>query len=569
MFGKLILMEINDRVKHVNIKIKQYNIKNYLFLLIANFLLHGFILIASGRWWDDWAFINESDYALHKFAFDIGRPSIYFLFKFFKIFPEHFYRIVVFIMFYYCSISFFKILTYFINLNEKFSIWLTIFFICTPVNAERIMFIILPYTVGLFFFMIASDIFLNYFLESRKLFLRIISLVIFCLSFTLNSLLFFYGIILLMVLYKYKNFNCLTGLIDFILLPIIFYLLKTQLFATGGLYANYNSISIISLIKAIWFSMPFSVIETCEILMNLFIDNKVCFVVVFSILSITVIVLEWKNIVSVFRSSINKKQINSFYKLNAVDSFDIKKCIILLTIGFFVICIALFPYIAVRNSIIDTGRDAMLVPFGFSVVAFSVINILFNKHSIKWAYLTLLFLSIFYFNQTYLKYQNNFYRMVSFQESIKENDFMQDYNTALYITNEIPNLNLTRFYTLSAAYNEVTGKQDKFFLASTNDFYYFGEDGGKLLKQVVDSKNYHMDDYNTEYKKLDTIILHKFDSSLLSTVKLKFYEIFNYDKFLSEIKELTYLELYHSDTQEYKNIISSNGDYRIICEYLQ
>ena len=51
--------------------VKNKKINNLIIIALVYFALHIFLIVITGRWWDDWCFYNQEDYALKKMAFSL------------------------------------------------------------------------------------------------------------------------------------------------------------------------------------------------------------------------------------------------------------------------------------------------------------------------------------------------------------------------------------------------------------------------------------------------------------------------------------------------------------------
>ena len=230
--------------------IKNKKQRSLILLSLVYLASHGMLLIASGRWWDDWCFFNQPVEELKSWAMQLGRPSLIPIICFAKLLPEFGYRIITFVMFYYCMLFLYKVLDQWLQVDHYICFWICAIYCVIPANDARIMLSVFPYTVGIFFFM-AGMSYLIGLLRSKKrenLIDRLITYIIFTISFTLNSCLCFYILIIIMIVMT-KRRNALHYL-DYFALPLVFVILKKFLFPTYGLYENYNAVSWAKLARA-------------------------------------------------------------------------------------------------------------------------------------------------------------------------------------------------------------------------------------------------------------------------------------------------------------------------------
>ena len=133
--------------------IKNKKVKELVILSIIYCMAHWMLLVVSGRWWDDWCTFNQPFSTVIKMALELGRPFSIVITWFAKLLPEAGYRIVTFILYYYCMLFLYKALRMWLDLNDEDCFWICALYSVIPVNDARIMLCIFPYTIGLFFFM--------------------------------------------------------------------------------------------------------------------------------------------------------------------------------------------------------------------------------------------------------------------------------------------------------------------------------------------------------------------------------------------------------------------------------
>ena len=532
--------------------IKNDKLKELIVITIVFFVSQGFLLVVSGRWWDDWVFYLQEDYALKLMSHNMGRPSLIFIIEFLKLFPEPFYRYLTFIMYFYCSLLFYRILEQGYNIEDNMALWLTMLLITTPVNTDRVMICIFPYTIGLFFFILGMNFFINYYNVTDGIIFRSISLLCFLFSFILNSNIFFYGLLFILIILKKRNLYCLLNYVDFILLPIVFFLLKNRFFPTAGAYQNYNTVNFFSLINGILL-LPFS---ACILFINT-IKNYFNYSVNITI-AICVIILFIVLFLNLKKIYLYLKKIlisNKFTDICIETKEKIGIYILFVLIGVLLLLIGVYPYVVVRQSIeFSTGRDAILSIFGMSFILYGTICLLFKscfKYSIM---LIFIVLGIIYFNIAYLKYQKGFYQIKGLQYQIYDNNSLSNCgNNLLLNMNETFYGNNDIFYVLNKAYFEVSGKQDKLILK---------KDGLGLLQQnkfddyLIESHNYGMNEYVYEDDRIDAVLDYSFNCSLLSTIKLKLYEMILPEMFVKEIESRSNLIIYEYGTDGYNKLIN-------------
>lgn len=79
---------------------------SHLFWISIVYLLtHGFLLIATGRWWDDWVYADKNWEYLYEVMLQSSNPLLAFLDASTWLFPDGFYRILVFAWFYIGTVT--------------------------------------------------------------------------------------------------------------------------------------------------------------------------------------------------------------------------------------------------------------------------------------------------------------------------------------------------------------------------------------------------------------------------------------------------------------------------------
>ena len=246
-----------------------YSIKFQISIItIVYFCTNMLMLFNNGVFWDDWTLYNMDTEGITELfkgngLWNSGIGYIHIALQ--KLpYPSLIYRSITFILGLFSAILFFTILKRTKIVSDFGTTAITLFYIVLPFNAAKINMICLPYTICLAAFISALYFFIL-FLENRKIIYRLISLFLFFYSFTTNSLLMFYGIIPLILMYKEipRTLNIFIKKVfhnfDFIVLPIVFWIFKTVYLVPSGeyLYQGYNTFNtwrLISYPKRLWSS---------------------------------------------------------------------------------------------------------------------------------------------------------------------------------------------------------------------------------------------------------------------------------------------------------------------------
>ncbi len=538
--------------------------RDFIILSIIYILSQGFLLIVSGRWWDDWCLYNESDVALRQFALELGRPSIIPIYKTMKLLPEPGYRWITFLLFYFSMISIYKILRNWLKIDYDACFWICALFSTIPANDARILLSVFPYTLGFFFFTIGMSYLTEIIDEESFLFKkRLVSYVFFFIGFILNSTLFYYSIVLMMILtarFRHKDFKKIVMWLDYLLLPVLYYLIKLFLFPAHGEYEGYNKVSLGKIVNAIKI-LPRADIEIFRNLhKNLKGTGLTKYALIVSAFVVVLIFWNWiKKLFAVFTK-------RDYLLTNNNDIWDsIGESLKIVLSGIVVLSCALFPYIVVRQNVnISTtgwvGRDSILVALGVSMVIYGLSSLLFRKGMSRLLFIWIILCGCVHFNRWYLSYQQDYYRQKGFQYqlTLHENE-LENAKNIVYINSDKGLINCQHFYQLNGNAEMVFGNQTRMIVGGFNSTKYFSPDMQADISIFVDSDNYHMSEYDVNYKHLDAIISYDCDVSLLATAKLKYYELFLHRKFEESLRDNSHMNVYMDGTDGYFDIINEQG----------
>ena len=547
--------------------LKSENGIDLYFLTAIYFFSHWLLLLVSGRWWDDWCAYNQPIAILKDWSAQLGRPDIFYMFKFVKAMPESGYRILTFFMFYLCLIFFFKLLKNRLALSSEACFWICALYAVIPANDARIMLVIFPYTLGVFFFMtglyyfssILYDGSINYWAK------RILTWLLFLISFTLNSNLFFYLIVLLMIYVKEKSIKrVVTKYIDFLLLPIIFYIPKTIFFPPHGMYAGYNSVSPLKLISSLIYIIQADTFLIYQLFLN-WLEVGVKWIPILPIIVLlAVLVSKQKNIVSIIKAIFLKEyppETLSSDNNNENSSACSREHLYIFLTGIIALSIGLYPYIVIRQSYeIHTvnagGRDSILALFGAAMVVYSLIYFLLKKPLTKYCYIILVICGIVFFNRYYLFYQEDYYRQLGFQYQLSQHQELKDCLNIVYLNSDSVPVNFQSVYVLNANAEIVYGNQKRFIVSGFKN----AEDilTNRKFQLDLDRPTYHMADYNWGTTNIDAVVNYVFDCHKKDLIKMRFYELTNNNKFEDYIKKQSAMTVYFLKPQSNSSVAKTN-----------
>lgn len=425
-------------------------------LLLLYTLTFGLMLFNThGYYWDDWALIGNFTFDEMNLQFDQNGNVWYGYFEWIFITLQPYgiplFRLFTFVSFFVCGLLVYEMLRYLKLFSPLELFFIVALFLLLPFNIiSRNALINAPYTLCYLLFFIAFFACAHYCLN-RNLILRILALVLFFISFTMNSLLVFYALPLAYMLYLSKPANSFKELLafknlfswgikhlDFILLPIVFYAVKISFFKPYGLYEGYNAIHLDAFLKSLIKTPIFSVIHLAQvgyILLGAF--------------SLIVIPLSLYALYKAFkRAELNKRDV-----LGVVS-------------GFVILGLGMFSYVVVYkystfNDLDD--RFGILESLGCALVIVFGLNLLVKNTLAKLGIYVFLLIGainagIYAQNQLFLAY----IKQIGVFEHLKENPAFENFHTFRIVGDVGGGIGDESFYQLNGLYKKYSGKSDKF-----------------------------------------------------------------------------------------------------------
>jgi len=239
--------------------------KDYRILTILYLFSFGLITFNYGLFWDDWSFYSTQPSSVFDSFLSSGLPLSGVITNFILSLPFSIIicRIIIFLSYIFTGFIFYKTLRIIKYFDDADVFWLTAIFMVFPLNFARISFMNIQHAIAYFLFYLAVYLLLQN--KTNNVFVRILSLLSFFISFNTNSFLVFYSIPIFFYAYdkyyiNYKNvINTIKSFlikdIDYFFIPFIYWFIKLRYFAPYGLFEDYNKINvnniILSPIKAI------------------------------------------------------------------------------------------------------------------------------------------------------------------------------------------------------------------------------------------------------------------------------------------------------------------------------
>lgn len=525
-------------------------------IVFINIISQGLLLIVTGTFWDDWFYYYHDRTGLWMEFMEAGRPSSAYWVEAVWNIPHYGYRWLVFLLFLLTSIILYLLLKNCDMFNGDEALWLSVLYTAVPINDARIILCTFSYAVGLTSFFIGCYVFSKYIkseVSKKKIFLRVVSLTFFGYSFIIQSILIYYAVILCYILYfEYKNkgrllkaIYAMLGYLDFIVLPIAFYIGKQRLFPTyGARFAGYNLVTWESVLESA-FRLPLAAIKQFQrnwiTIFEFMAPGKVI-----QLLTIPVAVFAVLRIAVWF---CNNRKANFHHKIGGgLQNPDIQK----LLFGIFVFAMGLYPYNVVRHAdkveVVGVyGRDSLLLGSGMAFILYYFFNLLLRNHKKRKAvYLVLVVCCVITCNRHYLNWQRDAYWQEALIAKLRLNEEIYHAENLLFKTDDSTGIGGTRFYSLNGAASVAYGDQTRLIL--TEDSFNMLEDEEKKSLYVA-SRIALMNEYDASNHELDGVIVYDCDISYEECVLLKFYELMDWETYRKRIEELGELDYYPADGQ--------------------
>jgi hypothetical protein len=440
-----------------------------LFLLtLAYTIAHGLMLLNHGVFWDDWILYNM-DTAIILGTFDqAGSVWTAYLHLLVSSAGASGYRAVVFACYLIAAWCLFGVLSR-LNIGRYERLFIVIFFAIFPVNSARIAMINMPsaFCYALFFcgFWMTSR-----YIRTRSPWPRVAAILLLFVSFSANSLLVFYLLIILYIMYYERPepmslsswLRLAPRFADYLLLPILFWLVKITFMKPYGLYEGYNQIgvSITAFFSSLYHAFHASFFS---VIYHVFGDP---FIPAFQYDN-----LNFGNVSPLLMYGL-ALLIAAFLLYNYRHGRN-KQNIILLLLGVFIFYLGIIPYAVVGKFPanfpfqLDWGsRHQLLVPLGAAFMLVYTTKILVNSQiAVRLALLvfTIAFISANIYN--YAAFQRDWYKQVSLMENFRLLPIMGT-DTSFLIDDGTLHLNANRrsyrFYEYSGLFKMAFGDEKRF-----------------------------------------------------------------------------------------------------------
>ncbi len=559
----------------MNKKLYINNIFKHPLLIIFVFyaLSYSLMIINPGVYWDDWNIFNQpyNSISLSFIASGAtgGHPvatNIHYFLQNITNTPGLVYHSVTFVLFFIAIIVFYKLLQSIkMGMSNRFII--TILFAVLPFNIARICMWIFPYSIG-FVFMLSGLLLFANILNENKILNRIFSLTcLFIAYYLLNSVLVFAPIcILLLLIVKYYNnsisfksnskfiMNRLLKYPDFIILPMIYWIIKIIYFQPIAFWAGYNHVgfwgiitSPIALLKTIYTSFLKLPIFSLSNILN--VNMLIPFVVITAFSFILI------------RKTIFRTSHETLFKIDFITlKFSFINPIripILIIIGIILFLAGTFSYNVVghipRFSPVGS-RDQILLGFGTAFILFDLLRwfiniIIIHKYQLHVFIFSLSILTSL-FIVTNINQNIDALRAYLFHESVKidfksseemktgKNFVFKDNFNSIFWRKSL------RYYSLSGMAKEVFDEQTRLIIPQQNVkqvlnyFQYYSREEYLHYLKAVNMRDIKFDgtfDYNIYAK------IGKYNLSSYNILKLIYLKYCDEELFINNIDNISSL----------------------------
>lgn len=398
-------------------------------------LSFGISLLNAGVFIDDWQLVHVVPHsALLVFLKNLGHAYIGYLHLWLLALPHAtlWYRAITFSAYLLSAICLYHILGAIKEITPSERFWLTLFFAIFPVNTARIEIITMPYGVCYFLFF-AGGWCLTAYIHARRivfrLLLRILALGLFWGSFLTNSALVFYGLVPLYIAYVerqrgrtfFQMVRQIPRYLDFAVLPIVFWVIKSLWSSPSAFYTRYNVIQwkhvsrMLKTFLQIWYHS---------------LARPICYAIELLLTNLDL----WKII-----GVIGILAAGSLFVLRRSDPprshASSRHDIVWLLFGLGLFVLAVVPYYAVGKIpelLPSKSRHQLFVPFGVALILVYGLKLVLHprrRNLVQSGLATLFVLANFLI---YLDYQTDWWKQLALMEQMKTSEILEHSTTFVF-----------------------------------------------------------------------------------------------------------------------------------------
>jgi hypothetical protein len=412
---------------------KEPRANSFLFVSILYFLSQlPIFLTRNGIWWDDWTLFNVESQVIEDMFKSAGMfpPIDAPLHIFLMSIGPWTYKLLTFILFYFCSIAAYVLMERYLNFNIYQLRTAAVLFAVLPLNYARVAAIDFPYTLSLTLFLLAWIIYPK---------LKLFSLSLFFVSFLMQSLLTFILLVLISEFTTWRKDNLAKYRIfvyknsGLIIIPGLYWLIKNIFFKPTGIYLDYNqNIAIENLLPA-----------AKEMLIDAFFHFRIP--VGLTLIYILIVYMLFRK----FNSSDTDLNFKSHY-----------------FVGIFALFLGVFPYLLIGKapSFYDWGsRHQILMPIGIALIITSILSL--NRKFSSPVIICLIAVSLSCFNASYIHLAKDWSKQIQIISQLRNLPLM-DSCSEIEVQDLTQDLNAFgrtyRFYEWNGISKMATGNESHF-----------------------------------------------------------------------------------------------------------
>lgn len=453
--------------------------KEILIISVVYLIAHGMILLNKGIFWDDWVFyLNKTN--IMTLTREIGNPGQSFFIGLLlnTVNGPVIGRFITFFSFYFAAIFLYLTIRKIEKISPISRLFLVLIFAVFPVNMARIAMVDVFYSFCFMLFFLGLWL-VSIVLTTHKVPVRLASLGVFFISFFTNSILVFYALVILYIAFSEKTHvfelkktvRSIFAYLDYLLLPILFWIIKSIFFIPTGHYANYNKLTLNGILKSPSLMMTTFNTSFIQVLKTSILGSDFQYYLLGILFGIGVIWL------------IHQKNETSKHNRTWIINLG------LALFGVAVFLMAIFPYNALRlmPSVSDwNSRHQLLVPLGAAMMicfgAEFFLRFIDKKGRISILVLSVITMMFIRVNLLgYFDYQRDWYKQLGIITNLKTSDIIRNHSTFLITDN----------YSYANAF----GRTNRFYEYSGYMRFIF-QNETRIMISESDFNNKHVSDIN-------------------------------------------------------------------------
>jgi hypothetical protein len=482
----------------------------YLVILLMAMIVHGLLLLNDGIYWDDWVWFDLRNNIYHWdriFAASAEMGSMpyekYFGYLF-SVFPDRVFasKFFVFVAIVGSGCLFFELCLGSGYFNRWESLLVALVSVVYPADKSQVI-------MSTAFYFIYSAVFLaaclvalrkERFRHNKPIYVlvRIVSLLLFLVSFSLNSFLVVFYCFVILLFFHYdarvrerpwfikRTFVFFVRHIDYLLLPILYWFTKKTFFKPFGFYQTYNSIDtkmgLSSFYQAAVQFAKTGVVDQFKIAFELMKAVFARLEVTFMLYGVGVLIMVM-TLLAVFKQrTINRSHVS----------------LLLVPLGYGLVLLAgsIFPYIVTGNIVSLYGpytRHGILLCLPVAILLVALVRLLYHNAdshlSLVGGVILALPLAAFalVFIQSYFHWQIKWIANLSIMQQFSLSDNLQDFSIYRVDdrTNKTKHNDIQQFYEYTGMFYYVTGAERTFGMdykhMDSNGLGFFTDSGTKFF----------------------------------------------------------------------------------------